>query len=482
MSTSTNKRRIPGGIGAIRAITAALLLAVLVSAGSDAGWNQNAGTTGAQFLKVAVTPRAAALGEAYGALGDDAEAMLYNPAGLHYLSRKEAQFVHAELFADIRLNSLFYAHPLSDPLGTIGVNYTYLDYGSIPRTVLVTSGGGYPIFANSGSFSAYDHALTLAYADEVTWWGRRFRWGLSAKVVQQVIGSESSNGLMYDAGVLHTLPGSRIRLGAAVQNLGFLSKFRDEADPVPIRFKFSAARPFYNDKLRLAADLNVPIDNTPVLSLGAEVLPLPQLALRAGYRWDNDNSDFTGYSLGIGTTLAGVTLDYAYVPFELLGGNHRFSISSQFGPEMRRPEEVGLPVRRPARPASTPSTTAQAPSAGIPATTVTTAPAATGTRGVHAEPFVQTAGGPEHAWLGAATAQVFHKGWQRRGLLNPVSPLVVNGEYTVIGQKLIVTARVMAYGRVFGTFESDGDVSEPFLVWAKLTESVNGRLASLGVR
>lgn len=455
-----------------RPIALLALLLLALSAGADAGWNRNAGTTGAQFLRVAVTPRAAALGEAYGALGDDAEAMLYNPAGLHYLPRKEAQFVHAELFADIRLNSLFYAHPLADPLGTIAVNYTYLDYGRIERTILNAPGAINP-FSTTGTFSAYDHALALAYADEVSWWGRKFRWGLSAKVVQQVIGSESSNGLLYDAGVLHTLPGSRIRLGAAIQNVGFLSKFRDEADPVPINFKLSAARPFYDDRLRLAADLNLPIDNSPVFNLGAEVLPLPQIALRAGYRWDNDNSDFTGYSLGLGATLAGVTVDYAYVPFELLGGNHRFSISSRFGPEMRRPEEIGTPVRRPARASVTTSQAATAPSGAAPVAA---------SRGVRADAFLQTAGGTEHAWIGPATAQVFQKGWQRRGVHNPASPLTVGGEYTVIGSKLIVTARVMAYGRVFGTFEAEGDVSEPFLVWARVTEAVNGRLASLGVR
>lgn len=447
----------------------------------EAGWNRNAGTTGAQFLRVAVTPRAAALGEAYGALGDDAEAMLYNPAGLHYLSRKEAQFVHAELFADIRLNSLFYAHPLADPLGTIGVNYTFLDYGSIQRTILNAPGAVNP-FSTTGTFSAYDHALTLAYADEVSWWGRKFRWGLAAKVVQQVIGAESANGLLYDAGVLHTLPGSRVRLGAAIQNVGFLSKFRDEADPVPINLKLSAARPFYDDRLRLAADLNLPIDNAAVLNLGAEVLPLPQLALRAGYRWDNDNSDFTGYSLGMGVTLAGVSVDYAYVPFELLGGNHRFSISSQFGPAVRQPEEIGLPVRRPARATPPSPAYASTPVSATTSSTATTGATASGNRGVHADPFLQTAGGPEHAWIGPATAQVFQKGWQRRGVLNPTSPLVVNGEYTVIGSKLIVTARVMAYGRVFGTFESEGDVAEPFPVWGRVAEAVNGRLASLGIR
>ena len=43
---------------------------------------QRVGTSAAQFLKIGIGPRAEAMGQAYVAIANDAEALFYNPAGI----------------------------------------------------------------------------------------------------------------------------------------------------------------------------------------------------------------------------------------------------------------------------------------------------------------------------------------------------------------------------------------------------------------
>ncbi|MEK8022462.1 MAG: PorV/PorQ family protein [Candidatus Hydrogenedentota bacterium] len=503
--------------------------------------NEDAGTTGAAFLKVGVSPRLAALGEAYGALGDDAGVIFSNPAGLGYIRRKEAQFVHANLVADIRLNSLFYAQPLPDPLGNIAVNYTLVDFGKIDRTILNAPGAANP-FSTSGTFTAQDQALSIAYADEFYLWNKMFQWGMTVKLIQQSIGSEEASGLAYDAGIIYAPVQRNWRVGAAVQNLGFLSKFRDEADPLPINFKLSGAAFLMDQKLRLGMDLNLPIDNTPILNSGVEFYPIPQVALRGGYRFDNNTTDFRGPTAGIGVTLAGITMDYAYVPFELLGSNHRFSLTARFGepvskptkqkehlvsytpptpPQARRaastvpPPSYAAPVAPvEARSGTTPSaaraaSTASRPGydagsgvsvavtyAGSTAPTYLPSPSAVHAaaplpsalaatelvKGVRIGAFQFLGGDPKFAWIGPATPSVFMKDWKKRGIYQPNGRFTVDGSYEVIGGQLKMTAMLKMSDRTLGTFEAAGDPTMPFAAWTELLTAVNARLASLGLR
>ncbi len=484
----------------------ALALCLLTSPVTALG-RRDLGTTGAQFLKIPVSPRVAALADAYGALGDDVSTIFSNPAGLSVLPRKQIQFTHAELAGDISLNSIFYAHPIPRPLGTFALNYTNLDYGSMTRTVLNAPGAANP-FSIAGDFSAYDHLLAVAYSDEFLWRTHRFRWGMTAKFIQQTIGDESATGLAYDFGVIYAPVGSTWRVGAAVQNLGFLSKFRYEADPLPLNLKLSAGKRFMDDRLRLGLDVNIPNDNTPVVNLGAEVLPIPALALRGGYRFDDNTSDYEGPTVGAGVNLAGVALDYAYVPYERLGGNHRFSLAYSFGAPVREPDyQPALPPPPSRARASRQPPPAESPyeppvHSGSPRVSVSVStepsyeepayvpPVAAPDYGygrpepefgVRAMPFAFAGGPLDYDWIGAATIEVLHKNWMGRGYYRSSGPLVVEGECRVEGTRLFMTARLSLDERVLGTFSSEGDAEMPFEAWDNLANAINGRLASLGV-
>ena len=55
---------------------------------------QRAGISTAQFLKIGVGGRAAALGEAFIAVANDASALYWNPAGLVQFEENQVMFSH----------------------------------------------------------------------------------------------------------------------------------------------------------------------------------------------------------------------------------------------------------------------------------------------------------------------------------------------------------------------------------------------------
>ena len=77
-----------------RFLAPALLVAALAAAPARAG--KAAGASSLDFLNLDANARAVALGGAYTALASDANALLYNPAGLGGLKTHEATLMHNE--------------------------------------------------------------------------------------------------------------------------------------------------------------------------------------------------------------------------------------------------------------------------------------------------------------------------------------------------------------------------------------------------
>ena len=83
------------------------------------------GSTSAQFLKIGVSPRAAAMAEAYISITDGAEATIYNPAALVWIKGTDVIFTHTEWFAGINHEFAAIAHTFAQ-IGTFGLSATAL--------------------------------------------------------------------------------------------------------------------------------------------------------------------------------------------------------------------------------------------------------------------------------------------------------------------------------------------------------------------
>ena len=273
-----------------------------------------AGSKGLAFLKIGLGARAAALGEAYVAVANDATAPLWNPAGLTCVDGKDLLFVHNQWFQDIR--SEFVGTAMN--FGEHGIGFGFL----------ITTVGDIQIRTKEdmfiGTFSAYDIALTGAYA-------RRIRddmsLGLTLKVLYEKMYIYSSSGFAFDVGTRISPGIHNLSIGAAIQNIGTMSAMREEETPLPLTLKaglayIAAADPIQGNLL-FTADISKPSDYWTTFHTGLEYSFGQRLAVRGGYLFGQDER---GLSAGIGLGFHHYRLDYAYAPFDYdLGDTHRLT-------------------------------------------------------------------------------------------------------------------------------------------------------------
>jgi hypothetical protein len=124
-----------------------------------------------------------------------------------------------------------------------------------------------------------------------------------------------------------------LSLGFNAQHLGPRVKFVEEAFGLPVTFRLGVAYKLWNDALTLTTDIIRPSDNDLAIGVGAGYTIGNILHLRTGYKYKiggNDLGAISGLTGGFGLTLRQFQLDYALVPFGILGLTHRFSLVANF--------------------------------------------------------------------------------------------------------------------------------------------------------
>jgi len=276
---------------------------------------ENAGTAGGVFLKIPVSARASAMGDAFVALSNDANAIYWNPAGLAYLEGTSISFTHQDLISDIAYEYIGGAMKLD--FGTIGFGVSYLHMGDIDRTTVDDPDG------TGETFTSTDTALAFAY-------GRMFNqlaFGLSLKYITEKIDDVSASSPALDLGIGYKM--NDLSLGLAVTNIGGTLKWDKESDPLPMTVKAGVGYMLMDGDLVLALDLNYPNDADIQGGFGIEYTIAKIVAVRAGYKFNYDIYDMTA---GIGIKYGNFAFDFAYVPVseELLGNTQKFSLTFNF--------------------------------------------------------------------------------------------------------------------------------------------------------
>ncbi len=230
-------------------------------------------------------------------------------------------------------------------IGTVGINATFITYGSIVRTddqqtVL-------------GTFEPFDVALTFSYGSPLT---GNLKGGISAKLIYsrlssqgagQELGEGTATAFAFDLGLLYSVT-SKLNLGMAVTNIGPRMSYIDAAqsDPLPtnlaLGFAYKVLRSDYYQLLVTAEgnkqlvgkingikDFGNPSEGL-VLNGGAEFEYANLLALRAGYIYDEEG-ELKAFTLGFGLKpLEFLKADFAYIPSNenvVLANTLRFSLT-----------------------------------------------------------------------------------------------------------------------------------------------------------
>ncbi|MBM3240425.1 PorV/PorQ family protein [Candidatus Poribacteria bacterium] len=352
-----------------------VLLATFVPSAVGAEIHEEAGTTGAAFLKIEAGSRPASMGGAFAGLADDANAVFYNPAGLTSIVDRELTAMQNFWFAGINNESISYVQRLGD--GAFGLSFLGA-FAKIDERAEPTED---PI----RTFTASSFAVGLSYGHELI---KNVSLGGTIKFLSQQFDIEDWTGVAGDVGVL--LGSNRLRVGASIQNLGTLrSKIEEESldESLPLNIRVGGAfhlivsepsaakepvarneanstqtgetKPSVDEAntlekqespsepiiqsepepiLTIVADVNIPKSGYPVVHLGLENWFHDILALRVGYSFSQGDNTNRGITAGLGLRAWGTApleninfqFDYAFAPNREVGDTHRISFISRF--------------------------------------------------------------------------------------------------------------------------------------------------------
>jgi len=299
------------------------------------------GTSGFSFLNLPVGARATAMGEAFGSVPNDVQGLAYNPASLATMAASQLSFQHLTYVEDINQEAMAYGHAGRQEGISWGVSTNYLSVGDITRTV-ATSGTTDDGFTDAGTFSTYDMALGLSAADSIT---DDLKAGGTVKYIHESLADASSSAGAVDGGLLYRINDNHSwNAGAAIENLGFASKFADAAVKLPTSFRAGlSGQPFA--QWLIATDYVKRVDTGGEFDIGAEVTPRRFFSLRFGYRYQLTAPDYgslANFSAGIGFRYQRMSIDYAFIPLGDLGTTHHISINFRFKPKDDEPTSSNL--------------------------------------------------------------------------------------------------------------------------------------------
>lgn len=312
------------------------------------------GTAGVQFLKIGVSARGVALGDAFTAIANDASALYYNPAGLIQLSKPEAVASHIDFPAGVAYEFLGFAYPIKDNSTVVGF---YV--GGLWTDEMIETTPELP-YGTGRTFTASDMVVGGAYTQRLT---DKFTVGGSVKFINENLADESAYGWAADVGTFYETGWKRVVLAMLVSNFGPDMNFVNGPFPMPMNFKVGASMiPIQTENSELAFDVEFshPNDNLEMISIGVEYVYKGLVTLRGGRKinaWERDkwedfagneqgkdpyaeypvfdeNGDLSldGFSLGGGLKFEsiGLTIDYSYSSYGFFGSLHRYTLGYTF--------------------------------------------------------------------------------------------------------------------------------------------------------
>jgi hypothetical protein len=309
------KKALPAGVR----LVVRMFLALIVLGGVSA--RAQVGNSGLAFLKLGVSGRSVAMGDALSAVVSGAAAAALNPAGLpgdHGARTNELMFMHREWIQDTR----------TEFLGACAALDAHNALGAFVNTTTVS---GIEIRSIPGeaeaTFTARDLAAGLSYGRS---FDSTFSLGITVKFLYEKILVNETTGCGLDLGVQARLPIEGLSAGAVLSNIGSMSVLAAEPTKLPaaarVGFAYSPVIGENRSSLLVAGDLAYVLPESRLYeNAGLEWTWQETISLRTGYQFGSSGRGFTA---GLGVHYAFIMLDYAFARVSSdLGNGHIVSLA-----------------------------------------------------------------------------------------------------------------------------------------------------------
>ncbi|WP_456407270.1 PorV/PorQ family protein [Caldithrix abyssi] len=296
-----------------------LLTSVLTGSGY-----KRPGSTSAQFLKIGVSARAVAVGEAYTAVTQGADAFFYNPAALARIPSVDVFASYSSWFAGMNFQSLAVAKNFVRK-GVGCLSFTSLQSDEMQvRTPLKPDGTG-------ETFYVGNYRMGLSFARFLT---NHAALGLGINYLHLKMWKYAVHSFSTDLGVLFITDYHGFRFGMSIVNFGPEIKFLKEQYAIPTNFSFGAAIEPIHTALHIMTLSFTTIKLTDAeqkVRVGAEYEYKRTFALRAGYKFGLDEEQWA-LGCGLKMNIAGFNLkmDYAFSSYGIIGYRNLLTLGLSF--------------------------------------------------------------------------------------------------------------------------------------------------------
>lgn len=298
--------------------------------------------TGYQFLSVQTQARAAAMGNAVTTVSNNAASLFNNPASMAAIDGLfSISLSNMEWIANIEYNSIAIAYaPSEGQYGVFGFSLVAIDYGDDIFGTLVW--GNNDGFIETEMIEASAVSVGFAYSRNLT---EKFAVGGQVKYVAQHLGKSFIPGegvkknltdvLAFDFGTTFKAGFKSLVLGMSLRNFSEEIKYENESFQLPLTFNIGLSAyasdfitGFSDDQsLLISIDAVHPRSFSEYINFGIEYSYTEMIALRAGFISAQEEQSI---SYGMGFSLSGFGIDYAFTPFGIFNDIHRFTLNFDY--------------------------------------------------------------------------------------------------------------------------------------------------------
>ena len=333
------------------------LLLIALTGLSQAQTSDRAGSAGGLFLKLGMSPRAAAMGNTYVGISDDVTGVFMNPVSIANIEGYQFFVSELEYLVDMKAIAGAFSFPMPPAIGGRGaIHYTGFLSGDMKMTTAQDIDG----ILTDENFNWNELAVGAAYARYFT---DKFAIGVGLKYVRTDVADYLSQTFAFDVGTIYRTGFRNLRLGMSATNFGPDMKFQGKYAntyisgiwevsvpekygyyPLPISLQVGIADDLYktaNLRVTGAIDFSHPNDLAERIHAGTEIAYNEMFFLRGGFFVDMDKSEigdpitpnddalnrFNEFRVGAGVKVRNLAVDYAWQDIESLGSVHRFAVS-----------------------------------------------------------------------------------------------------------------------------------------------------------